>query len=171
MFFDGDTLIVTGDKATPDELKALHRLIGKEREDIESFSFNTTVSAFMIALNELGALDCHKREILEPLVILLSPFAPHISEELWHALGHEDSVSYAAFPEYVEAYTVENNCTYAVSFNGKTRFTVELPVSMGAEEVEAVVRSHENTAKYVEGMNIVKVVVVPGKIANVVLKP
>ena len=171
MFFDGDKLIVTDEKASADELKALHKLIGKEREDIENFSFNTTVSAFMIALNDLGTLNCHKREILEPMVILLSPFAPHISEELWQALGHADSVTYAAFPEYVEAYTVENNCTYAVSFNGKTRFTISLPLSMSPAEVEAAVRSHESTPKYVEGMQIVKVIVVPGKIVNVVIKP
>ncbi|MBQ7194099.1 MAG: leucine--tRNA ligase [Bacteroidales bacterium] len=171
MFFDGDKLIVTDEKAYADELKALHKLIGKEREDIENFSFNTTVSAFMIALNDLGTLNCHKREILEPMVILLSPFAPHISEELWQALGHADSVTYAAFPEYVEAYTVENNCTYAVSFNGKTRFTISLPLSMSPAEVEAAVRSHESTPKYVEGMQIVKVIVVPGKIVNVVIKP
>jgi leucyl-tRNA synthetase len=170
MFYDRDNWLVTEEAPSPAELKALHRLIAKERADIEAFSFNTTISAFMIALNELSALKCTKRAILEPLVILLSPFAPHISEELWHALGHEDSVTYATFPEYVEAYTVEDSCTYAVSFNGKTRFTVDLPKSAGKDEVEAAVRAMEQTAKYTDGHDIIKVIVVPGKIVNIVIK-
>ena len=170
MFYDRDGFIVTDEKATPEELKALHKLIGKVRADIEAFSFNTAVSAFMIAVNDLTDLKCSKREILEPLAILLSPFAPHIAEELWEALGHKESITYAAFPEYVEAYTVENTCTYAVSFNGKTRFTVELPLDMSREDVDAHVRSLDQTAKYVTGGNIVKVIVVPGKIVNIVVK-
>ena len=170
MFYDRDGYIVTDEKAAPEELKALHKLIGKVRSDIESFSFNTAVSAFMIAVNELYDLKCNKREILEPLVIMLSPFAPHISEELWAALGHEGSITYADFPEYVEAYTIENTCTYAVSFNGKTRFTVDLPLDMSREDVDAHVRGLEQTAKYVAGGNIVKVIVVPGKIVNIVVK-
>ena len=170
LFYDRDNWLVTEEAPTPAELKALHRLIAKERADIESFSFNTAISAFMIALNELSTLKCSKRAVLEPLVVLLSPFAPHISEELWHALGHEDSVTYASFPEYVEAYTVEDSCTYAVSFNGKTRFTVDLPKSAGKDEVEARVRALEQTAKYTDGLNIIKVIVVPGKIVNIVVK-
>ena len=170
MFYDRDGLIISDEKASSDELKSLHKLIGKVRADIEAFSFNTAVSAFMIAVNELTDLKCSKREILEPLVILLSPFAPHIAEELWSVLGHDESITYAEFPEYVEAYTIENNCTYAVSFNGKTRFTVELPVDMPREEVDAHVRGMEQTMKYVAGGNIVKVIVVPGKIVNIVVK-
>ena len=170
MFYDRDGLIISDEKASSDELKSLHKLIGKVRTDIEAFSFNTAVSAFMIAVNELTDLKCSKREILEPLVILLSPFAPHIAEELWSALGHDESITYAEFPVYVEAYTIENNCTYAVSFNGKTRFTVELPVDMPREEVDAHVRGMEQTMKYVAGGNIVKVIVVPGKIVNIVVK-
>ena len=170
MFYDRDGFIVTDEKATPEELKALHKLIGKVRSDIESFSFNTAVSAFMIAVNELTDLKCSKREILEQLIILLSPFTPHIAEELWEALGHKESITYASFPEYIEAYTVENTCTYAVSFNGKMRFTVELPVDMSREDVDAHVRGLEQTAKYVAGGNIVKVIVVPGKIVNIVVK-
>ena len=170
MFYDRDGFIVTDEKATPDELKALHKLIGKVKSDIEEFSFNTAVSAFMIAVNELYDLKCNKREILEPLTILLSPFAPHIAEELWEALGHGESITYAAFPEYIEAYTIENTCTYAVSFNGKTRFTVELPLDMSREDVDAHVRSLEQTARYVAGGNIIKVIVVPGKIVNIVVK-
>ena len=170
LFYDRDGLIVTDEKATPEELKALHKLIGKVRTDIESFSFNTAVSAFMIAVNELTDLKCSKREVLEQLIVLLSPITPHIAEELWEALGHKESITYAAFPEYIEAYTVENSCTYAVSFNGKMRFTVELPVDMPREEVDAHVRGLEQTAKYVAGGNIVKVIVVPGKIVNIVVK-
>ena len=170
MFYDRDNFIVSDEKANPEELKTLHKLIGKVQTDIEAFSFNTAVSAFMIAVNELYDHKCCKREILEPLIILLSPFAPHICEELWSALGHEGSISYAGFPEYNEAYTVENNCTYAVSFNGKTRFTVNLPADTSREEVEAKVRAMDQTVKYVAGGNIVKVIVVPGKIVNIVVK-
>ena len=170
LFYDRENFLVTDEKATPEELKALHKLIGKVRADIESFSFNTAVSAFMIAVNELTDLKCSKREILEQLIVLLAPFTPHIAEELWEALGHKESITYAAFPEYIEAYTIENTCTYAVSFNGKTRFTVDLPLDMSREDVDAHVRSLEQTAKYVAGGNIVKVIVVPGKIVNIVVK-
>ena len=170
LFYDRDNFLVTDEKATPEELKALHKLIGKVRSDIEAFSFNTAVSAFMIAVNELTDLKCNKREILEQLIVLLAPFTPHIAEELWEALGHKESITYAAFPEYIEAYTIENTCTYAVSFNGKTRFTVDLSLDMSREDVDAHVRSLEQTAKYVAGGNIVKVIVVPGKIVNIVVK-
>ncbi len=170
MFYDRDGFIVTDEKASPEELKSLHKLIDKVRTDIESFSFNTAVSAFMIAVNELTELKCSKREILEPLITLLSPFTPHIAEELWEALGHKESITFASFPEYIEAYTVENNCTYAVSFNGKTRFTVELPVDMSREDVDAHVRGLDQTAKYVGDGNVIKVIVVPGKIVNIVVK-
>ena len=160
--------IVTDEKATPTELKALHKLINKVGTDIENFSFNTSVSAFMIALNELQDLKCNKKEILEQMVILLSPFAPHITEELWSQLGNKESVSCAAFPEYVEAYTVENTFEYPVSFNGKMRFKLELSKSLSPKEVEQAVRENENTAKYVGENGIKKVIVVPGKIINVV---
>ncbi len=168
LFYDADKFLVNDEKATPAELKALHKLIGKEQTDIEAFSYNTTISAFMIALSELG--ECHKREILTPLVILLSPFAPHIAEELWEALGHKESVCKAQFPEYVEAYTIENNVTYPVQFNGKMRFTVELAKSLSPAQVEAEVRQNPQTAKYVAGGQIVKVIVVPGRIINIVVK-
>ena len=170
LFYDRENFLVTDEKATPEELKALHKLIGKVRSDIEAFSFNTAVSAFMIAVNELTDLKCNKREILEQLIVLLAPFTPHIAEELWEVLGYKESITYAAFPEYVEAYTIENTCTYAVSFNGKTRFTVDLPLDMSREDVDAHVRSLEQTAKYVAGGNIAKVIVVPGKIVNIVVK-
>ena len=170
LFFDRDTLLLNDEKATPAELKSLHKLIGKVTSDIESFSYNTAVAAFMIALNELTELKCSKREILEPLIILLSPFAPHIAEELWRVAGHEDTISFAQWPQYNEALTVEDSCTYAVSFNGKTRFTLDLSKSLGKEEVEAIVRENALTAKYVGEGRIVKMIVVPGKIVNVVVK-
>ncbi|MCQ2176517.1 MAG: leucine--tRNA ligase [Bacteroidales bacterium] len=170
LYFDKDELIVNDEKATPEELKVLHKLIKKEQEDIESFSFNTTISAFMIAVNDLGTLKCSKREILEPLAVLLSPFAPHIAEELWSRMGHTDTIAYATFPEFVAAYAAEDNVTYPVSFNGKTRFMVDMPKSATPAEVEAQVRAMEQTGKYVAGQTIVKVIVVPGRIVNIVVK-
>ena len=170
MFFDGDDFAVSDEKASPEELKVLHKLIGKEEYDIEHFSFNTTVSAFMIALNDLGAMKCRKREILEPMTVLLSPFAPHIAEELWSLLGHEESITYASFPVFDPALAAEDNVKYPVSFNGKMRFTVDLPKSMSPAEVEATVRGMEQTAKWVADKTIVKVIVVPGRIVNIVIK-
>ncbi len=168
LFWDREKWLVTDEEPTKEELKALHKLIGKEQEDIEAFSYNTTISAFMIALNELG--NCSKRAILEPLTVLLCPFAPHIAEELWHQLGHEDSVVYASFPEYKEELAADNTVKYPVSFNGKTRFFLEAPASATPAQVEAQVRSHEKTPQYVGDQSIVKVIVVPGRIVNVVLK-
>ncbi len=170
LFFNKGEWSVVDEKATPAELKELHKLIKKEQDDIESFSYNTTISAFMIAVNELTALNCNKKEILEPMVILLSPFAPHIAEELWHLLGHEDTVTYASYPEFVAAYAAEDNVTYPVQFNGKMRFTVDMPKSASPAEVEAAVRAMEQTAKYVGGLSIAKVIVVPGRIVNIVVK-
>lgn len=170
LFYNGESLAISDETPTPEELKVLHRLIGKEQSDIEAFSFNTTISAFMIAVNELSDMKCSKRAILEPMVILLSPFSPHIAEELWHNIGNTGSVADAVFPEYIEAYTVESNATYAVSFNGKTRFTVDLPKALGKDEVEAKVRAMEQTRKYIGEQTVVKVIVVPGKIVNIVIK-
>ena len=168
LFWDREKWLVPDEEPTRDELKALHKLIGKAQEDIEHFSYNTTISAFMIALNDLGG--CSKRAILEPLTIVLSPFAPHIAEELWHQLGHEDSVVYAAFPEYKPELAAENLVKYPVSFNGKTRFFLEAQASDTPAAVEAAVRAHEKTPQYVGDMTIAKVIVVPGRIVNVVLK-
>ena len=170
LFFDGDNMAVTDDEPTAEELKVLHKLIGKEEYDIEHFSFNTTVSAFMIALNDLGALKCRKRSILEPMTILLSPFAPHIAEELWALLGHEESITFASFPVFNPALAAEDNVKYPVSFNGKMRFTVDLPKSMSASDVEATIRGMEQTAKWVADKTIAKVIVVPGRIVNIVIK-
>ena len=168
LHFDHDTFCVSDEAPTPAELKALHKLIGKAQSDIENFSFNTTVSAFMIAVGELADLKCNKRAILEPLAIVLSPFAPHIAEELWSLFGHKESIAYAHFPEYVEAYTHEDDVEYPVSFNGKTRFKLVLPKSLTPAEVEAIVRADENTARYLAGGAIRKVIVVPGRIINIV---
>ena len=168
LFFDRDTFSVSDGKATPAELKVLHKLIAKAQDDIEHFSFNTTVSAFMIAVGDLTDLGCNKREILEPLLIVLSPFAPHICEELWQLLGHEESISFASFPVYNPAYTVEDTVKYPVQFNGKMRFMIELPKSLSREEVEAAVRADASTEKYLQGAAIRKVIVVPGKIINIV---
>ena len=169
MFFDADgNLAVVDTKPSAEELKALHKLIKKVGDDIEAFSFNTSVSAFMIAMNELQSLKSRNREILENILVLLSPFAPHITEELWSILGHNESISFAQFPEYVEAYTVENSFEYPVSFNGKMRFKLELSKSLSPKEVEEAVRANENTEKYLDGKAIKKVIVVPSKIINIV---
>ena len=168
LFFDRDTFSVTDEPATAAERKALHKLIGKAQDDIEHFSFNTTVSAFMIAVGELTDLGCRKREILEPLTVVLSPFAPHIAEELWQLLGHAESISFASFPEYNPAFTAEDNVKYPVQFNGKMRFVLELPKRLTPAEVEAAVRADANTEKYLQGAAVRKVIVVPGKIINIV---
>ncbi|MCR5710247.1 MAG: leucine--tRNA ligase [Bacteroidales bacterium] len=168
LFFDRDDFRVSDEAPTPAELKALHKLIGKEQDDIEHFSFNTTVSAFMIAVGELTDLGCCKRAILEPLCILLSPFAPHITEELWQMLGHDESISFASFPEYNPAFTIEDTVKYPVQFNGKMRFLIELPRSLDRAGVEEAVRADATTAKYLQGAAIRKVIVVPGKIINIV---
>ncbi|NLX41611.1 MAG: leucine--tRNA ligase [Bacteroidales bacterium] len=169
LYHERDAFAVSDVKATPAELKVLHKLIAKVQSDIESFSFNTSVSAFMIAVNELSDLKCDKREILEPLVILLSPFAPHIAEEIWSSLGHEKSISTASYPEYVEEYTIEDSFEYPVSFNGKLRFKITLPLSISPEEVKAAVLADPMTERYLQGGTPKKIIVVPSKIINVVV--
>ena len=168
IFFNKDTFEVSNEQATPAELKILHRLIKKVQEDIENFSFNTSVSAFMIAINELYELSCNKKAILEPMVILISAFAPHIAEELWSKLGNSGSVSFAAFPEYVEKFTIEDSFEYPVSFNGKLRFKLTLSILLSAKEIETAVLADENTQKYLGAGSIKKVIVVPKKIINIV---
>ena len=168
LFFNKDTFEVSNEDATPAELKILHRLIKKVQEDIENFSFNTSVSAFMIALNELYETNCNKKAILEPMVILISAFAPHIAEELWSRLDNPGSVSFAAFPEYVEKFTIEDSFEYPVSFNGKLRFKLTLSILLSAKEIETAVLANENTQKYLGAASIKKVIVVPKKIINIV---
>ncbi|MBQ2248424.1 MAG: leucine--tRNA ligase [Tidjanibacter sp.] len=167
-FFDkASNFAVTDEEPTAAELKTLHKTIKKVREDIENFSFNTSISAFMICLNELGG--CNKRAILEPLTVLLSPFTPHITEELWHQLGNEGSVCDASYPEFNPDYLVENSFDYPVSFNGKMRFKKSLPLGIANSEIEALILADEQTQKYTEGKTPKKVIIVPGKIINIVL--
>ncbi len=169
LYFSGDTLDVSNDTPTAEELKTLHKTIKKITYDIEHFSYNTSVSAFMICVNELNGLKCKKRAVLEPLVVTIAAFAPHMAEELWHALGHETSVCDAQFPTYDEKYLVENSVKYPISFNGKVRFFLELPADMSKEEVEKVALTDEQTVKYLNGAKPKKVIVVPKKIVNVVM--
>src|SRR5690554_5604442 len=159
---------VTDTKASAEAMKILHKTIKKVEEDIEGFSLNTSVSTFMIAVNELTSLKCNAREVLEPLAILISPYAPHIAEELWHKLDHEDSISYAPFPKFDAKFLVESNKEYPISFNGKMRFTMELPLDLTKEEIESAVMSHEKTIHYLAGRTPKRVIVVPGKIVNIV---
>lgn len=170
LFFNGDDVAISDDKASDEELKILHRTIKKIRYDIENFSYNTAVSSFMICVNDLSKLKCNKREILLPLTILIAPFAPHIAEELYHLAGGKTaSVCDETYPEYDEKHLVENSVKYAVSFNGKVRFSMELPASSNKEEVEKTVLENEQTQKYINGAPIRKIIVVPGKIVNIVM--
>ena len=155
--------------ATKEELKSLHKLIKKEEDDIERISFNTVVSAFMICVNELTDLKCNKREILEPLAIMISPYAPHLAEELWHQMGHDDSVVMQKFPEFVESYVVENNFTYPVSINGKKRFDLELPITLSPAEIEKAALESAEAVKWIADKSVKKVIVVPKKIINIVV--
>lgn len=169
LYHDDNGFNVSDETPSNEELKSLHKTIKKVKEDIERFSFNTPVSAFMICVNELTALKCNKREILEPLLIILAPYAPHIAEELWAKLGNTESITYAVFPKHNDAYLVESNHKYPVSFNGKMRFMLELPADMSKEDIEKEVLANEQSQKYLEGKAPKKVIVVPKKIVNVVV--
>lgn len=170
LFYVNNEWVVTDEAPSKDSLKTLHKTIKKIEEDLERFSFNTGVSQFMICVNELTDQKCHSREVLEHVVILLSPYAPHVSEELWAALGHEaGTISTATFPQFDPEMLVEANFAYPVSFNGKMRFTAELPTTMGAAEVQAAVMAMADTTKWLEGKEPKKVIVVPGRIVNFVV--
>lgn len=168
LFYKEEQFLVNQEPATLEELKTLHKTIKKVTFDIENFSYNTAVSAFMICVNELTALNCHKKEILEPLVILLAPFAPHIAEELYHAMGNEGTIFNASFPIWNENYLIENKVKYPISFNGKVRFTLELSANMETKEIEKVALEHPQTIKLLAGKTPKKVIIVPGKIVNIV---
>ena len=168
LYFDDNGLVVTDNQPTKDNLKSLHKTIKKVAEDIESFSFNTSVSQFMICVNELSTQNCHERAILEPLAILISPYAPHIAEELWSLLGHSDSIATVAFPEFEAAHLVESSKEYPVSFNGKMRFTIELPLDLTKEQIEEIIMKDERTLRQLDGRTPNKVIIVPGKIINLV---
>ena len=171
LFYDRNgSYIVTDEPATKEELKSLHKLIKKVTGDIEQFSYNTSVSSFMICVNELFSLKCSKKEILNQLVIVLAPFAPHVCEELWDTLGHADSVCDAKWPAYNEEYLVEDTINYTISFNGKARFNMEFPADEASEAIQSTVLADERSAKWMEGKSVVKVIVVPKKIVNIVIK-
>ena len=158
-----------GDTASKEELKTLHKTIKKITEDIERFSFNTSISNFMICVNELTDLKCNRKSILEPLLLCLSPYAPHITEELWKQLGHTESIAFAPFPDFNEAYLIDDNINYPVSVNGKLKFTLELPATLTVQEVEVEVMKNEQTQKLLEGKQPKKVIVVHKKIVNMVV--
>ena len=171
LFFDkAGNLAVSDEAPSKENLKTLHKLIKKVSDDIEVFSYNTSVPAFMIAVGELAQQRCNARAILEPLIVLLAPFTPHIAEELWHLMGHETTVCDAQWPAFNEEYLKEDTVTMGVSFNGKTRFTLDFPADATKDTIEQEVMQSEQAKKYLEGMQVVKVIVVPRKIVNIVLK-
>ena len=173
LFFDNresDQLTINDEPATKEQLKSVHKLIKKITADIENFSFNTAVSAFMICVNELSQLKCHNKELLEQVVILLNPFAPHISEELWSLLGHSNSVCDAVWPQVNEAYLVEDEQQLTISFNGKARFQMNFAANASSDKIQTITLQDERTTKYIDGKTVVKVIVVPKKIVNIVLK-
>lgn len=169
LYFDGDAVSVTDDEPTKEEYKILHTLIKKVFYDLENFSFNTSVSSFMIAVNELQKLRCNKRKILEPLAIIISPYAPHICEELWSVLGHSESIEFAPFPKLDEKYLAEDEIDYPVSFNGKMRFKLSLPAALEVKQIEEAILKDERTVKQLEGNSPKKVIIVPKKIINIVI--
>jgi leucyl-tRNA synthetase len=170
LYYKGDTLLVDDSEPTADNLKSLHKLIKKVTGDIEGFSFNTSVAAFMICVNELTAQKCKSRAVLADLLVVLAPFAPHVAEELWHvAIGHDTTICDAAWPKFNEEYLKESTANYAVSFNGKTRFNMSIAADASKEEVEKAALAHEGAARWIDGKQIRKVIVVPGKIVNIVV--
>jgi leucyl-tRNA synthetase len=168
LYFDEHNLIVTDEIPTKDNLKTLHKTIKKVADDIENFSFNTSVSQFMICVNELTAQGCHSRTVLEPLAIVISPYAPHIAEELWSLLGNKGSISTVSFPVFEPKHLIESSKEYPVSFNGKMRFTIELPLDLTKDQIEEIIMKDERTIKQLEGSTPNKVIIVPGKIINLV---
>jgi leucyl-tRNA synthetase len=168
LYFDDNGLNVTDEEPTKEMYKSLHKTIKKVTDDIENFSFNTSVSQFMICVNELSQQKCHHRAILEPLAILISPYAPHIAEELWNKLGHNESIATAPFPVFEERHLVESDKEYPVSFNGKMRFTINLPLDLSVAEIEQIVLADSRTQEQLQGREPKKVIIVPGKIINIV---
>ena len=167
---NSDALLADDSQPTKENLKTLHKLIKKVSEDMERFSYNTSISAFMIAVNELGQQQCHSRQVLQDVVVLLAPFAPHIAEELWHALGHSTTICDASWPKANESYLVESEIQLTISFNGKARFQKVFPADADNATIEAEAKADERSQKYLEGKTIVKVIIVPKKIVNIVMK-
>lgn len=168
LFYNGENFEVTEGEPTKENLKTLHKTIKKVEEDIENFSFNTSVSTFMIAANELAKQGCNNKAILEQLLVLISPYAPHVAEELWSKLGHGESIAFATFPTFDEKYLVESEKEYPVSFNGRMRFKLNLPLDMSKEDIEKTVMAHEKTQQQLQGREPKKVIIVPGRIINIV---
>ncbi|MBQ0739377.1 leucine--tRNA ligase, partial [Aquimarina celericrescens] len=168
LYHNNEEFAVTDAEPSKDSLKTLHKTIKKVTEDIENFSFNTSVSTFMICVNELTSQKCTSKAILEPLAVLISPYAPHIAEELWSKLGNEGSVAFAAYPKFEEKHLKESSKTYPVSFNGKMRFTIDLSLDLSKDELEEIVMNDERTKKQLDGATPKKVIIVPGKIINIV---
>ena len=169
LFYKGDTMQLTDEKPSAEALKSLHKLIKKVSGDIETFSYNTSVAAFMICVNELTSMKCRSREIYEPLVVLLAPFAPHIAEELWHALGHNNTVCDAQWPTWNEEYLKESTVKYAVSFNGKSRYTIEVPADADEEEVKRIALADAGAERWLDGKQPRKIIFVKNKLVNVVV--
>jgi leucyl-tRNA synthetase len=168
LYFDDNGSIIKNEEPSAEMYKSLHKTIKKVTEDIENFSFNTSVSQFMICVNELQQLKCNHRAILEPLAILVSPYAPHIAEELWSALGHEGSISSVTFPKFEEKYLIESEKEYPISFNGKMRFTMKLPLDLTKEQIQEIVMADERTIAQLAGNTPKNIIIVPGKIINLV---
>ncbi len=170
LFYKGDQLLVDDSEPTAENMKSLHKLIKKVSGDIENFSFNTSIAAFMICVNELASQKCHSRKVLADLLVVLAPFAPHVAEELWHsAIGNDTTICDAQWPEFKEEYLKESTVNYAVSFNGKTRYNITASVDSTKEEVEKLAVENEAAARWLDGKTIKKVIVVPGKIVNIVI--
>jgi leucyl-tRNA synthetase len=168
LYHKDDKFEVSDEKASKESLKTLHKTIKKVREDIEKFSFNTSVSTFMIAVNELSAQKCNSREVLEPLAVIVAPYAPHIAEELWEKLGNQTSVTIAEFPEHNESYLVESSHVYPIMFNGKRRFEIEFSLDASQDEMKRVVLEHEKTISQLQGRKPKNIIIVPKKIINIV---
>ncbi|WP_314968686.1 class I tRNA ligase family protein, partial [Capnocytophaga gingivalis] len=168
LYFNDNGWQVTDEVPTPEMLKTLHKTIKKVNEDIENFSFNTSVSQFMICVNELSSLKCHHRDVLAPLAVLVAPFAPHIAEELWKRLGNTESVTYAPYPVHEDKYLQEDSKEYPVSFNGKVRFKRAYATSMSVAEIEQAILADPQTAEQLQGNTPKKVIVVPNRIINIV---
>jgi leucyl-tRNA synthetase len=169
LFYEGEQWAVNPEKANETELKILHKTIKKVTEDIENMSFNTSVSAFMVATNELGALKCRKQEILEKLLVIMAPFAPHITEELWSQLGYSSSIHTAEWPKFNATYLVENSFNYPISINGKTRAQMEFDLSASSDEIQSAVLANELVQKWMDGQPLKKFILVKGRIINVVV--
>ena len=172
LYYDNrsDNMLVNSDEPSKDSMKSLHKLIKKVTDDIEKFSYNTSISAFMIAVSELQQQKCHSKAVLEPLAVLIAPFAPHVAEELWHAMGHDTTVCDAQWPEFNPAFLVESEMQLTVSFNGKARFQKKFPADAKNDDIQAAVLADEQSQKYLDGKQVIKVIVVPKKIVNVVVK-